>query len=152
MRKHALRHLTGPLLASLLMTAVSCHSGSKHASAASGASATEPAAVQQGINRIDSLHEKVMNTIGPLRRVEDSLRARIKTRPAGGDTATLSRLAGALNDCDTAMFGWMGRYDTQLKGRTDSEKVAYLHGQLGMLRRLDRTLDSTIGQARRQLK
>jgi hypothetical protein len=147
-RKPAFYHLNVLLAIFFLLAAASCHSGPKHGS---GASATPPTAVQLAVSRIDSLHEKAMNTIGPLRRVEDSVRDKIKAAPAGSDTAVLSRLAGALNGCDTAMFGWMGRYDTGLKGKTDSEKVAYLHDQWGKLGRLDKTMDSTMSQARMQL-
>lgn len=135
------------LLVSLLLAAASCHSHSKTSSPAAGTVTTSP--VKQATKQIDSLHEEVMNSIGPLRKLEDSVRQKIRgTR----DTVTLSRVAGALNSYDTAMFTWMGQYDTQLKGKSDSEKISYLHSQFRQLSRLNETMDSTMHHARMLLK
>lgn len=90
-----------------------------------------------------------MNSIGPLRRLQDSVRQKISTVR---DTTALSGVAEALHREDTAMFGWMGRYDTGLKGKSDSEKVWYLHLQFRKLNRLNETMDSTMQEARRLLK
>lgn len=89
-----------------------------------------------------------MNKIAPLRRMEDSLHARIAVMASGqGDTTDLAGTAVALNHCDTLMFGWMGRYDMQLKGMTDEEKTRYLQGQVGELSAINRAIDSALARA-----
>ena len=131
--------------AAVLLSAVSCHSG--NASSESSDSAKSP--VTQLSGEIESLHEKTMNKIAPMRRMEDSLHAHIiRIAAQKGDTTQLTAAAARLNSCDTTMFGWMGRYDMQLEGKTDSGKAQYLRGQVAELTRIDQSIDSAIAEAK----
>lgn len=138
------------LITASLLSFYSCnHSGSS--STAADSTSTSP--VARLTNKIDTLHEQVMNKIGPLRKLEDSIGGRIKTAAdKGKDTTALSHLAKALNTSDTAMFGWMGQYDMHLDGKSDSEKIEYLQLQLQKLARLNRSMDSAMEVAGKQLK
>lgn len=128
----------------LTLSLASCHSGS--GSSAASDSANSPVNVLMG--QIETLHEKTMGKIAPIRRMEDSLRARIPAvAAAGGDTAALAGAAQRLHSCDTTMFGWMGRYDMQLTGKTDPQKADYLQAQLTELSGIDRRIDSTLSQS-----
>jgi len=84
-----------------------------------------------------------------MRRMEDSLHAHIiRIAAQKGDTTQLTAAAARLNSCDTTMFGWMGRYDMQLEGKTDSGKAQYLRGQVAELTRIDQSIDSAIAEAK----
>lgn len=140
-------------LGTAIAVGTSCHSGS----GGSGSSDSSNSPVTRLSNQIESLHEQAMNKVAPLRSVEDSLRMKITQLTAKGDTARadtaeLSRLADRLNSCDTTMFGWMGRYDMQLEGKTEAEKEAYLTGQVRELTGIDQSLDSAIRAASVLLK
>jgi hypothetical protein len=136
------------LSAALLMAAASCH----HNGTSSNDSDTTATPVTALTNKINALHEKTMNKIGPLRALEDSIRGEISIQARkGADTMKLSVLADRLNACDTAMFGWMGQYHTDLSGKADTEKLSYLQVQLQKISRLDKTMDSTMKKAKKQL-
>lgn len=149
-----MKHRILPLLClgAAITLSTSCGSGS----GGSGSSDSSNSPVTLLSNQIESLHEQAMNKVAPLRSVEDSLRMKIaqlrgKGDTTGGDTARLSVMADRLNTCDTTMFGWMGRYDMQLEGKTDAEKALYLKGQVQELSGIDQSIDSAILAARQLL-
>ena len=140
-------------LGATVALAGSCHSGS----GGSGSSDSANSPVTKLTNQIETLHEQAMNKVAPLRSLEDSLRTQISRLAAKGDTtqgdtARLSALASRLNTCDTTMFGWMGRYDMQLEGKSDAEKAAYLSGQVRELSGIDDSIDSAMAAARGALQ
>lgn len=140
------------LLAGLsLLAAASCHSTGSNSSIQGDTAVVSPVtSLQQGI---DSLHERSMDEIAPLRRLEDSIGKKIQDAAARkADTTHLFQVAGNLINADTTMFGWMGQYDMHLEGKTDSEKVAYLRTQLEKLSQISAVMDSSIQDARNLLK
>jgi hypothetical protein len=120
-----------------LLASFSCHPDNSPANQAQELSA-----------RIDSLHETTMNKIAPLRRLQDSMRAKIAVAVAmQADTTVFSGALQQLQQGDTAMFGWMGRYDMDYKGKSDSDKVVYLQSQVNELQQIDQAVDQALQTA-----
>lgn len=130
--------LLGGFLGTLLLLAsFSCHSDHT------------PAAQAEALSgRIDSLHEATMNKIAPLRRLQDSMRAKIAVAVATqADTTAFSQALEQLQQGDTAMFGWMGRYDMDYTGENDTDKVIYLESQVSELQQIDQHVDQAVKTA-----
>jgi|GEM_PF-3668487 hypothetical protein len=129
--------LSGFCGALILLASFSCHPDNSPASQAQALS-----------DRIDSLHEATMNKVAPLRRLQDSMRAEIAVAVATqADTTAFSDALQQLQQGDTAMFGWMGRYDMDYKGKNDSDKVVYLQSQVNQLQQIDHAIDQALQTA-----
>lgn len=125
-----------------ITAATSCHQGNN-------TSSNEAASLEA---QLSTIHDETMGKIAPVRRVEDSLREKIKAfAEEKKDTSALSEAAAALNTSDTAMFGWMGRYQ-DLATSADSANVDLLKQHLESLKQIDATMDSTIEQGRKLLQ
>jgi len=131
----------------IISVVTSCRQNSSHASSSrnSEAPASEAGALKE---QMMTLHEDAMEKIAPLRRIEDSIHGEINRIAAEkGDTRELSQILDELNHCDTAMFGWMGRYHDQTMSR-DSANTALIKQQLQSLKRLNASMESVIGRGR----
>lgn len=135
------------LVIAFISVFTACHQ--KNNRSTSGTSpATSRSAGDSFKARLMAVHEEAMGKIAPLRRVEDSLRKEINSGTAGNrDTVELSGVATALDRCDTAMFGWMGRYHDQMMS-PDSSNPALIKKQLQSLELLNDSMDRVIKKGR----
>lgn len=135
----------------LLFLTFSCHSGGSGSGSDHDSTLDAPATVLS--NQINALHEQAMGEIAPLRTLEEHVRGKIREAAAkNADTLQLSRVAEMLNSSDTTMFGWMGQYDMELEGKSDSEKAIYLKAQLHQLNQIHASMDSAMQDAKALLQ
>lgn len=129
---------------------ISCHQNDHHTSSGSGNIDTlsEVSALK---DQIMTIHDESMDKIAPVRRVEDSIREKIKIfTEERKDTINLSKTATALNHDDTAIFGWMDSYHNQITS-PDSSNVKLLKQRLQSLEQISTSMDSVVKKGRELL-
>ncbi|GAA4303943.1 hypothetical protein [Compostibacter hankyongensis] len=143
----------GFLAGAMLVSAAACQSsGSRNAANLEDTAAKNDAAQNSVSADIMNIHDKAMSKISQMRQLEQELNeAKVARVKAGKDTLQLAKASQALNYCDTAMFGWMQRYDTEQTGKTDDEKSAYEQEQLQLVKTLNASMDSSITAAKQLL-
>lgn len=101
-------------------------------------------------DQLMAMHEQAMGKIGTLRKLEGRIRQKIDSI-GGKDTMSLSKLAAALNSSDTAMFGWMSRYQDQVNAANDSLGTDKLRLHLQEVKQINARMDSAIQRAQEKL-
>lgn len=139
----------------------SCHSPSGESTGSTGAdssqtsmnsntplSASDSGSLDKVHGKLMAIHEDAMNKIGPLRQLTLSLNQDWTKQKDTGIKAHEARLAVSLHQADSSMFAWMEQYKSDMKGMSDSAKLAYQKAQLVIVSRIHAAMDSAMAEAR----
>lgn len=146
-----LRKLPAFFAATILLLAASCqHTGTGQPSSNMDQAVSDTSSAKGMTDQLMAMHEQAMGKIGTLRKLEGRIRQKIDSI-GGKDTMSLSKLAAALNSSDTAMFGWMSRYQDQVNAANDSLGTDKLRLHLQEVKQINARMDSAIQRAQEKL-